>query len=357
MPYHGERCRSGTPLRALEYPLHASWKNSGHAGQSRGTDWLQPDRLRMKVSIVNAAVPPSVGVLLATYNGAAYCEDQILSLLWQRDVDVHVYVRDDGSRDATGDIVARLAAQYPGAITIVDNRGVLTGSAAGNFFALLTQIDLTQHTYIAFADQDDVWMPDKLHQAVTAMTTSGADGYSSDLIAYRQDDCTAWMVEKRGEDADLDYLFQGASAGCTYVLTLRAARLAAEVMMKAPPLCTGASHDWIVYAICRTHGLTWFRDNIAGIMYRQHAANQYGTRRGLGEIAAKFKLTRSGWYKDQILWLRNVLRGTDDERQVIAAVECSDMRSRWWLLQQAPRFRRTPQAVIQLRVAIMLGVI
>ncbi|RYF21928.1 MAG: glycosyltransferase [Oxalobacteraceae bacterium] len=345
-------------LARLAIPVTGSPEGkSGVRKRSAAPIWLEPDRPKRKSGIVNAAVPSSVGVLLATYDGAAYCEDQIISLLWQRGVDVHIYVRDDGSRDATGDIVARLAARHPDRITIVNNHGVLTGSAAGNFFALLAEVNLAQHSYIAFADQDDVWLPDKLYRAIAAMTTIGADGYSSNLIAYHQDDSTAWVVEKQGEHADLDYLFQGASAGCTYVLSLKAAQLAAAVMTKAPPLCAGASHDWIVYAICRTHGLTWFRDRAAGIMYRQHAANQYGTRRGFAEIAAKFQLIRSGWYKNQILWLRNVLRGSDDERHVLAAIDSGDMRSRWWLLRQAPRFRRTPQAVMQLRAAITLGAI
>ncbi len=306
--------------------------------------------------MANSAVP-SLAVLLATYDGAAYCEDQILSLLWQRDVDVHVYVRDDGSRDGTREILARMAERHPGRITVIDGRGISMGSAAANFFVLLAEAPLDRHSHVAFADQDDVWMPDKMYRATAAMTTAGADGYSSDLIAYHEVDRGAWIVDKKGGEADLDYLFQGASAGCTYVLSRKAAQLAADVMAHASPLCAGASHDWILYAICRTYGLAWYRDGTARIVYRQHAANQYGTRRGLAELAAKFRLTRSGWYRTQILWLRNVVRGSDEERRVLAAVERGHVRDRWWLLRQAARFRRTSRDVAQLRAAIMLGIV
>jgi rhamnosyltransferase len=307
--------------------------------------------------MLNGAASPDVGVLLAIYNGATYCEDQLLSLLWQRDVDVHIYVRDDGSQDESIDIITRLAERNPGRVTFVDNQGIRTGSPSGNFFSMLTTVVLAQHSYIAFADQDDVWMPDKLRRAIAAMADEKADGYSSNLIAFDQKAQTAWVVDKQGNDADLDYLFQGASAGCTYVLSLKAAQLVAKVMSDAPPLSPGASHDWIIYAICRSHGLTWVRDGTSTIMYRQHDSNQYGTRRGLQEIAAKFRLVRSGWYRTQILWLRNITRGHDDERHVMTAIERGDVRSRLWLLGQARRFRRSPKSVRQLRTAIMLGLV
>lgn len=310
-----------------------------------------------KDSMVKDTPLPSVGVLLATYNGALYCKEQILSLLWQRDVDVHVYVRDDGSRDETMEIISNLALQNPGRITVVDNRGLLTGSACGNFFALLAEIDVSHHTYFAFADQDDVWMPDKLCRAIALMNANGAEAYSSDLIAYHEGQKTAWVVDKRGISADLDYLFQGASAGCTYVITQRATKLTADIMAKAPAMCPGASHDWIVYAICRTHGLKWVRDGAARILYRQHTMNLYGTQRGLRELITKLKLTRSGWYRTQILWLRNVIRGTEDECRAITAIEKRDLISRWWLVRQARRFRRTPKMVAQFRIATFLGLI
>ena len=310
-----------------------------------------------RAKLVDRTVSPTVGVLLATFNGAAYCEDQVLSLLWQRDVRVHVYVRDDGSNDATADIIARLVERFPQQITAVDNRGIRTGAATGSFFALLAYVDLTGHDYIAFADQDDVWMPDKLARAIMAMVQHGADGYSSDLIAYHQGRNAAWMLHKSGTDTDLDYLFQGASAGCTYVLTMKASQLVAKVIAAAPTLCPGASHDWIIYAICRSQGLNWFRDPAAGIMYRQHASNLYGARRGWADVIAKFRMTRSGWYREHILWLKHVIIGSADEKRVLDAIDRGGLGNHWWLILHASQFRRTPRSVLQLRVALLSGAI
>ncbi|WP_267350632.1 glycosyltransferase [Sphingomonas sp. GM_Shp_2] len=303
----------------------------------------------------------SVAVLLATYNGAAHCETQLISLLWQRGVDVHIYVRDDGSRDATPAILRDWAERHPGRFTIIDNEGVSTGSANGNFFALLAAIDTARHDYVAFADQDDVWTPDKLARAVKRLVEEGAEGYSSDLIAYsaaaEPTAAHAWILHKAGRPADLDYLFQGASAGCTYVLTRHAAAMAQAVMATAPAFCADPSHDWILYAICRSRGLKWVRDPAAEILYRQHDGNQYGAKRGPAELAAKLRVMRSSWYRDHILWLRHVLINSDSERAVLDAVARGALSDRWRLIREAGRFRRTPAYVAQLRAAIVLRMI
>lgn len=300
---------------------------------------------------------PKVAVLLATYNGAAHCETQLISILWQRGVDVHVYARDDGSRDTTPAILRAWAERHPGRMTIIDNEGVSTGSANGNFFVLLGAIDPEPYDYVAFADQDDVWTPDKLVRAVDRLVQDGAEGYSSDLIAYETAANSAWVLHKAGQFADLDYLFQGGSAGCTYVLTSQAAKTAAAVMAQAPAFCSDPSHDWILYAICRSRGMKWVRDRGAEILYRQHASNQYGAKRGLAEVRAKLQTVRSSWYHDHILWMRHVVLGSEIERTVLDAVARGRLSDRWWLVRQARRFRRTRGYVAQLRIAIALGMI
>lgn len=43
----------------------------------------------------------SVAVLMSTYNGEKYLKEQIDSILAQKDVDVTLFIRDDGSSDNT----------------------------------------------------------------------------------------------------------------------------------------------------------------------------------------------------------------------------------------------------------------
>ncbi|WP_417794689.1 glycosyltransferase [Terasakiella pusilla] len=299
----------------------------------------------------------TVAVLLATYNGAAHCSAQLSSIMWQCGVNVHVYIRDDGSSDSTTQIVNEWAALYPEQITIVDNQGVSTGSATGNFFALLGAVDFTPYQYVALADQDDVWSPDKLARATRRLSEESADGYSSDLIAFDKRSNAAWMLLKSGRDAKLDYLFQGASAGCTYVLTRRAIDVITEVIEAAPAFCVNASHDWIIYAICRSRHMRWIRDPSAEIFYRQHATNLYGAKQGISELSAKLNALRSKWYRSHILWLQNIVVGSAMEQRVFHAISRGRFLDRLWLIGQASSFRRSRSYVAKLRLAIALRIL
>ena len=281
---------------------------------------------------------PKVLVLLATYNGMAFVDQQIASILWQVGVEPHVLIRDDGSTDDTVAICGSWAARYPQVVTIL-SESVRTGSAAGNFFRLLAAAPLEGYDYVALADQDDVWLPDKLRRAVEAMRADGAEGYSSDLLAFDEGSRAAWLIGKAGGEAELDYLFQGASAGCTYVLLPSAVRMVRDVMVPLEGTWPRhVSHDWAIYAACRSRGLGWVRDPRPGLLYRQHSGNEYGARAGWGGLLQRLEATTERAYRANVSWLRGMVRMTPNEREVFDAVDRGD---RWWLVRNVQRFRRT----------------
>ncbi len=281
---------------------------------------------------------PRVLVLLATYNGRAFIDQQIASILWQVGVEPHILIRDDGSDDGTVTACDAWAVRHPDRVTILRD-GARTGSASGNFFHLLAAARLDECDYIALADQDDVWFPDKLALATDAMQIESADGYSSDLLAFDDRTRASWLLRKVGHDADLDYLFQGASAGCTYVLSAQAARIVRDVLATVKEgWPSGVSHDWTIYAICRSRGLRWVRDPRPGLLYRQHGGNEYGARAGLSGLLQRLLAMRVNWYRNHVLWLRRVVAMTPAERQVFDAIERGDYR---WLSASARHFRRT----------------
>ncbi len=297
-----------------------------------------------------------VAILLATYNGASHLEAQLRSLFWQQGVEIHVFARDDGSRDATPAVLADWHAAHPDRLTVVTDASGPCGSATGNFFRLLGHKDFEGFDHVALADQDDVWFPDKLERAIAMLRSSGAAGYSSDLLAYDEERNLGWILAKAGRPAEFDYLFQGASAGCTYVLTVAAARLVdAKLRDSSAMLPRGASHDWIIYAICRSHGSQWFRDPGARIMYRQHATNVYGALPGLKGLVAKRRMVRDKWYRDHILWLRHVIANNAGEARILNALERGGISGRALLFREAGKFRRTPRDVTLLRLALASG--
>jgi glycosyltransferase involved in cell wall biosynthesis len=113
-----------------------------------------------------------VTVLLATFNGASFLHEQLTSLNEQQDVDVEVFVNDDGSTDGTLEILETWRAK--GLISsITQSKGL---GATRAFLQLLQSCD--KKDFVAFCDQDDIWEKDKLtlqidslHGAIPMMST------------------------------------------------------------------------------------------------------------------------------------------------------------------------------------------
>lgn len=298
---------------------------------------------------------PRFAVLLATYNGGRYLIPQIDSILSQIDVSVDIYVRDDNSADNTLELVKKYVND--GSIKIIKTDQP-TGSPAGNFFKLLNSINIIEYDYIALSDQDDIWFPEKLISAVSALKDSKADSYSSDLIAFDNGKSAAWFMRKGGGLKKYDYLFQGASAGCTYVLRVGAAVLVRNVLGDvAKNFPKGYSHDWLIYAICRSHGIKWFHDNRAFIAYRQHSVNAFGAMPGIGGLLQRLRLSRSGWYREQVVWQSQFLKQSPGELRVLESVKNFGFKDRFYLATHVSNFRRSHKDCFLLAVVILLGLL
>ncbi len=112
----------------------------------------------------------SVQVLLSSYNGEKYIERQIKSILAQEEVDIHLLIRDDGSKDSTRKIIAAYADRYP------DKVEVVIGENLGYKKSFLTLLKLAgEYDYYAFADQDDYWLPDKEISSIREMEKDPED--------------------------------------------------------------------------------------------------------------------------------------------------------------------------------------
>ena len=106
---------------------------------------------------------PLVTVAIATYNGEKYIVEQIESILAQSYKNIEILVADDCSTDATFAILQSYASRYPG---IVISRNHKRLGWVKNFEQLLKR---SKGEYIAFSDQDDLWLPGKLSTAIEAL--------------------------------------------------------------------------------------------------------------------------------------------------------------------------------------------
>lgn len=240
---------------------------------------------------------PRVLVLLAARNGARWIREQVDSVLAQEGVDVRLTVRDDGSTDGTQQELARFATERR-VRTLAGSAP--TGSAAGNFLALIRENAADEADFVAFCDQDDLWHRDKLIRACRTITAEGAVGYSSATIAFWEDGRQATLRPASATNRS-DFLFEGAGQGCTFVLSRDFyARLRALIASHSELTRGLHYHDWAAYALARAWGSRWSFDPTPSLRYRQHGRNDTGARGTLAGLEKRISLVRRGWYARQL---------------------------------------------------------
>ncbi|MER2104683.1 MAG: glycosyltransferase [Pseudomonas atacamensis] len=241
---------------------------------------------------------PKIAVLLAAYNGIQWIEEQLNSIQDQQGVDVAVYISVDPSTDNTERWCAEYAERFDN-VTILPTIGMF-GGASRNFFRLIRDVDFKEYDFVAFADQDDVWCPQKLVIAVSTMNDKKADAYSSNVTAFWPDGRTC-VLDKAQSQVKWDFLFEAAGPGCTYVLSKYfSEQLKLSIIEQWSRIQTVSLHDWYCYAFARSRGFRWFIDSTPSLLYRQHDRNQMGANKGIVSLVYRFKTITSGWWFGQI---------------------------------------------------------
>lgn len=108
----------------------------------------------------------NIAILLSSYNGNDYIEEQIESIYKQNYSDFQLYIRDDGSEKKFVDKLKQLQNKYPFVLMEGENIGFVK-----SFMTLLEQVDDAK--FYAFADQDDIWLPNKLQTAMNWFEENG----------------------------------------------------------------------------------------------------------------------------------------------------------------------------------------
>lgn len=224
-----------------------------------------------------------VTVLLSSYNGEKYIEEQLNSIFNQTLSNVSILVRDDGSKDGTTEILEGFAQQGKLCWYSGENLG-----CAKSFWHLLCNCD--DADYYAFCDQDDVWDKDKLEIAVNMLEQEDKNIpllYFSDVRVT--DSVLNVTSEHMVEKMPLTYphsLIKNIAPGCTYVFNHKAR----EIMKKYDCGRYGIDiHDWTAYKITACFGKAVF-DSSTHMCYRQHGNNEIGaSKKGFAELVSAAK--------------------------------------------------------------------
>jgi glycosyltransferase involved in cell wall biosynthesis len=221
-----------------------------------------------------AATPAPTTVLMATRNGAAYLGEQLESLAAQTDRNWQLWASDDGSTDGTKDILMRFAQTHPVRLLEGPRRG-----AAQNFLSLLTHPDLPPGP-VAFADQDDVWLPGKLARARTllAQVPNGRPAlYAAESLVVDADLRALGHIRDRAIAPTFgNALVENLFSGHTMVLNAASVALARRI-----GVAEGIRfHDWWMYQLIAGAGGKLVLDPTPVALYRQHTGNLVGAASG-----------------------------------------------------------------------------
>jgi rhamnosyltransferase len=302
---------------------------------------------------------PEVIVLLATRNGAKWLPQQLASILDQRGVSVRVIALDDGSTDGT-DAWLLAQSQRDPRLTVLEPMGA-SGSAAANFYRLIRHAPVNAGCLVAFADQDDVWMPDKLARHADLLA-GGYDGVSSDVTAFDGSGHRT-LIRKSNPQVDFDYLLESPGPGCTFLMSPRLFELTKRLLDSDSSAARQADfHDCLVYAIARASGWNWLIDAVPSVDYRQHDENVRGANIGLASAVDRWHLVRNRWHRRQALVLAMVglevaspaiRQPLERVRDLLAS---RGVRARRALASLSPQLRRRRRDQRIIGLLIVLGI-
>lgn len=278
---------------------------------------------------------PRVLVILACYNGAPWLKQQLASILNQNGVSIEILIGDDVSKDGTRDVIATSFGNDTRVSLLTWEKG--SGSAGANFRRLFVQREVSAYDYVALADQDDLWLPDKLIGAIEALRKSGAQGYSGAVTAF-------WpageerLLTQNPSVRNADFLFEGAGQGCTFVTSSAFFSRVQEFCREFPQQSNALHyHDWLIYLLARAWSIDWYFDQQPLMRYRQHGGNEIGSRGGMAALTRRLQLIRNGWYRTQVLAAVTIYQLATDGRGEIETLS--------GLLQAKPALTRGIQLI------------
>lgn len=212
---------------------------------------------------------PRIHILLSTYNGEKYLIDQLMSIFRQTCQNFTLYIRDDGSTDATLDVLSAFMKNHPQycpQIKLLPNPTRKNLGYMESFWTLLEKSGGAD--YYAFCDQDDIWLPEKLQSGMTFLEEGDSAApllYFSNYNYHDQDmnylhpaPAVRLPIEFK------DVLFYTPAFGFSIMIneTLRQAALATSDRTLLP-------HDGWIQKLAASNGQIMY-DETCTALYRRH---------------------------------------------------------------------------------------
>ena len=235
-----------------------------------------------------------VTVLMATYQGKQYLEQQLDTILAQT-VPVKILISDDGSDDGTREMLENYAGWYPEQV-FLHHRTQHTGGAAGNFFWLMQEaLKDEKNEYIFFSDQDDVWENNKVSVMLHRMKVLEKGlGKQCPILLYSDMEVVdedlyeispsfaAYTRKNPDRSSFAELLVENQVTGGASMIN----RALLTSCAMEPEIC--CMHDWWIALIASCFGVIEFMPKALS-KYRQHGDNVLGAKDAgsFGEMKAR----------------------------------------------------------------------
>lgn len=268
-----------------------------------------------------------VEVLVATYNGEKYIARQLESIINQTYSDFICMIHDDGSTDSTKSIVNEYAQKYPNIVRILEYPS--TGGACNNFLSMLK---FCTAKYICFADQDDVWLPNKIETLVADMKKYEKEKpcvVFSNLIIVddKMNIISDNYMDYCGFDThDLNkkrFLMGNIAPGCSMIIN----RELKELAIKYKDINNIDMHDWWCIELASFVGSVHYEPK-ALILYCQHNTNVVGAIKNnsfLIRVLRNLKLLCNGTIKkNKEQWITSVINQAKELNDVLQSIGIID---------------------------------
>lgn len=227
----------------------------------------------------------SIAILMSTYNGEQFLEEQVLSIMEQVNVDLHLFIRDDGSSDGTCQLLNKMKMQYVDKMTLIfgENLGY-----AKSYFELMKLPQLLQFEYIAFADQDDTWGIDKLAILAKKLFNNkvGPQLALSNGNVTVHSKKVGKLYDKTPVTQSLVSVRYRAFYGMSFMFNN--ALLNVILHSDIDNICDLGHDDWTMMVAVSTGKISYIDHSL--INYRQHSNNASGVKNGTKPVATMSKI-------------------------------------------------------------------
>lgn len=229
-------------------------------------------------------------VLLSSYNGEAYIESQIMSIINQKiNCEVNIRIRDDGSCDKTCIVIEKLMEQYPDRIELIRGKNIGYNKS---FFELFKST--SGYKYYAISDQDDIWLENKLQVALEWMNEEDYEQpllYASTSYLVKDNMIPYGTTRKKIREFSVyNTIIQNICPGHTQVMN----NALLDLLKNDIDTSQIYVYDSWITNMAMLYGKILF-NNKPYTLYRQHSKNQLGYGKGmLGQALSSVKRTRKG---------------------------------------------------------------